>query len=279
MHRFWKAASSFLIVLGLLISLASFASAIAEAQIPAAPSDPLGIVVPSSNNGFYPLSPRTENHYTQTAPTLPPLSSDPQKNSPVKTSVPPISQITASPKAAAQDPVIEPIALPTVTQMPVWIPDRIMIPAIELDAPVIWAKQITITYQNDNFVQWVAPNSFAAGELASSAPLGRIGNTVLIGHHNIYGEVFMHLVELEAGDTIFVYSGEQQFKYTIALKMILKERFEPVEVRLKNAEWIASSLDERLTLVTCWPYKSNTHRLIIVAVPDRPNLFDPDSIK
>ena len=39
------------------------------------------------------------------------------------------------------------------------------------------------------------------------------------------------------------------------------------KVRLANARWIQPSEDERLTLITCWPYESNTHRLIIVALP------------
>lgn len=43
-----------------------------------------------------------------------------------------------------------------------------------------------------------------------------------------------------------------------------------VDVRMDNARWILPSTDERLTLVTCWPAKSNTHRLIIVASPHVP---------
>jgi len=50
--------------------------------------------------------------------------------------------------------------------------------------------------------------------------------------------------------------------------MILEERDAPVEQRLENARWLARSEDERLTLITCWPPESNTHRLIIVAIPD-----------
>jgi len=38
-------------------------------------------------------------------------------------------------------------------------------------------------------------------------------------------------------------------------------------VRRQNARWIAPTTDERLTLVTCWPYTGNSHRLIIVAKP------------
>jgi hypothetical protein len=60
---------------------------------------------------------------------------------------------------------------------------------------------------------------------------------------------------------------------------------ESLEIRLDNGRWILPTEDERLTLVTCWPEDSNSHRLIIVAVPapdysqfdERPPL--PDVIK
>ena len=39
-------------------------------------------------------------------------------------------------------------------------------------------------------------------------------------------------------------------------------------MREENGRWIQPSDDERLTLVTCWPADSNTHRLILVAVPE-----------
>jgi len=38
-------------------------------------------------------------------------------------------------------------------------------------------------------------------------------------------------------------------------------------VRQENARWIAPTDDERLTLVTCWPYTNNTHRVVVVAKP------------
>jgi sortase A len=53
----------------------------------------------------------------------------------------------------------------------------------------------------------------------------------------------------------------------VDFKTIVKEKGESVEVRRKNAQWIAPTNDERLTLVTCWPYTNNTHRVIVVAKP------------
>ena len=175
------------------------------------------------------------------------------------------SALSESIQATPASPVVSPTA--TGTPAPTWNPDRIVIPAIKLDAPVKPAKVEEIVVQGTTFREWVAPNSFAVGELGTSASLGTYGNTVLIGHHNVYGEVFGHLVDLHVGDLILLYSGDKEFAYTISVKKILPERWQTVEVRLENAQWIAPSQDERLTLVTCWPYESNTHRLIIVATP------------
>ena len=89
----------------------------------------------------------------------------------------------------------------------------------------------------------------------------------MAGHHNVNGEVFRDLVNVEVGDKVILYSGEQQFEYVVELKTIVKEKGESIEVRQRNAEWIASTTDERLTLVTCWPYTNNSHRVIVVVKP------------
>ena len=95
----------------------------------------------------------------------------------------------------------------------------------------------------------------------------RKSNRVLDGHHNEFGEVFKRLVDLKPGDLIEVYSKGLVFHYQVANKLILPERDVDISVRLENARWISPSQDERLTLITCWPYTNNTHRLIIVASP------------
>ena len=54
-----------------------------------------------------------------------------------------------------------------------------------------------------------------------------------------------------------------------------------LDTKIENARWIKSTKDERLTLVTCWPVDSNTHRLVVVAVPvenqTRTSFNDKDS--
>lgn len=147
------------------------------------------------------------------------------------------------------------------------IPFHLVIPAIGLDAPIMSVQPEFVNIGGLELLQWISPNEYAAGWHETSARLGEVGNTVINGHHNTSGEVFKRLVDLIEGDLIKVYSGQHLFTYQITNKMILPEKYETLEVRIKNAQWILPSQDERLTLITCWPYESNTHRLIIVAKP------------
>jgi LPXTG-site transpeptidase (sortase) family protein len=148
-------------------------------------------------------------------------------------------------------------------------PLSIEIPAIDLQSPIIPVDSEEIETRDGIFEQWSAPNMHAVGWHRDSALPGVIGNTVLNGHHNMEGEVFRDLDQLEAGDLIFLHTEDRVYTYQVGLTMILKERFQPVEVRLANAQWIQPSQDERITLISCWPYESNTHRVVVVAVPDR----------
>jgi LPXTG-site transpeptidase (sortase) family protein len=95
-----------------------------------------------------------------------------------------------------------------------------------------------------------------------------MGNTVLEGHHNINGEVFRNLINLKAGDTIKVYTLNTAQEYKVIESILVEEEGQPFEVRRANARYIQPTADIRLTLVTCWPYTGNSHRVIIVAAPD-----------
>ncbi len=169
-----------------------------------------------------------------------------------------------------------PIFIPTeaaikeeIPQQPTtsYIPERLIIDEIGLDAPVELAKSIEVNVDGQAAIQFLVPEEFAVGWHENSAPLGVIGNTVLSGHHNAFGEVFKDLVDLEVGDKFTITSETKQFSYIIVNKMILPEKDQPLSVRLENGRWILPSKDERVTLVTCWPARNNTHRMIIVAVP------------
>ena len=251
--------SNLIIGLGLILTISVVISGLVDAHQAASPFDQVDTSVEASK-GFNPIIiPETGLVEPLRAPTL--VVQTDGLQGVLKTPTPTVIIPTES------DPVVVEKPLPTATAVPTWTPDRLVIPAIKLDAPVILANLKEIVYEGQTYQQWVPPDYFAAGLISSSASLGVAGNTVFIGHHNVDGEVFGHLVDLQVGDAILVYSGGKEFAYIIVLKMILPERNQPIEVRLENAKWIAPSDDERLTLVTCWPYESNTHRLIIVAMP------------
>lgn len=147
------------------------------------------------------------------------------------------------------------------------IPLRLVIPYIGLDAPVLPAEAQAVRLYGQEYRQWRAPDRFAAGWHGDSARLGETGNTVLNGHNNVYGEVFRELIGLPVGEEILVYGQETLYRYRVTNVEILPEKNRPLKARLENARWMLPSVDERLTLVTCWPYESNTHRLIVVAEP------------
>lgn len=156
----------------------------------------------------------------------------------------------------------------TATPQPVgMVPDRLVIPAISLDVPVIPEHYKVITLDGVELIQWRVPFRKASGWQDTTALLGEIGNTVLNGHHNQYGEVFKDLVNLKEGDQIEVYSGDVLFIYKVNMILLLPEKYQSMDERIENANWILPTTDERLTIVTCWPPEGNTHRVIVVAFP------------
>jgi LPXTG-site transpeptidase (sortase) family protein len=160
------------------------------------------------------------------------------------------------------------VATPQKTREYDVIPVRISIPTIDLTADIINAMQKEIVQGEKTYIQWSAPDEFAVGWHFTSSFLGVPGNTVLNGHHNVFGKVFEHLDQLVSGDEIFIYGNDLHiYEYVVSNTMILAERDVSLDERLENARWILPSEDERITLITCWPYFSNTHRLIIVARP------------
>ncbi len=160
--------------------------------------------------------------------------------------------------------------VPIVSENPGMRPSDLIIPAIDLYVPVVFANYRIIEFESKIYKQWEAPWAYRPGWQLDSAGLGVPGNTVLYGHHNVAGGVFEHIHELKPGQVIQIKSGDTLFTYRVVLSLLLEERGQPVEVRLENARWILPSYDERITLITCWPETGNTHRVVVVAVREGP---------
>jgi sortase A len=199
------------------------------------------------------VTPTPDPRSTATPVTTPRAASDVQPT--------PNKPVDVEPAWAVNETETRPMPAPAAAP-----PDRLVIPGIELDAPVVPIGWYIIEQGGERYSIWQVADFAVSWHETSSLP-GHSGNIVLNGHHNIKGEVFRYLVDLQVGDRVMVYVGDQVYHYMVSQRMILKEKGEPPEVRRQNAQWIAPTQDERLTMVTCWPYTNNTHRLVVVANP------------
>ena len=146
-------------------------------------------------------------------------------------------------------------------------PVHLAAPAIGLDTavkPLGWRqvqegdKEVSIWHMVDKAAGW---------HLNSVVP-GQVGNAVISGHNNIGGSVFRNLNRLQPGDEITVLTNVgTALAYTVAEVQIVPEKYASAAQRAANAQAISTTSDERLTLITCWPANSNTHRVIVVAQP------------
>jgi len=171
---------------------------------------------------------------------------------------------TALAQAAEPAP---PASAPKLARPPVAkaMPDRLVLPAIQLDIPVVELGWSTKQQQDGQiFSEWDVAE-YAAGWHKNSARLGESGNIVMSGHNNILGSVFRELDQLKRGDEVTVWSGSQPFVYQVDKVMIVPEKYATLDQRKENAKWIGAFDDSRLTLVSCWPRDDNTHRIIVVA--------------
>lgn len=131
-------------------------------------------------------------------------------------------------------------------------------------APPVWVSSPAIGL--DTAVTPAALDSTPASGVGwwneSGAP-GAPGNVVLFGHN--YSS-FAALERAQIGDQISVETSSGAFRYVIAERHILPEEGQSQATREANGRWVLPFGDERLTLVTCWPFPNGTsHRLVIVA--------------
>ncbi|MBC7236644.1 MAG: sortase [Chloroflexi bacterium] len=187
----------------------------------------------------------------------------------------PTPSLTASPSpTATPTPTLSPTATATAphtippSPTPIHLPangdpTRIQAPAIGLDAPVI---AVDAFQSVEGLVNWPVAD-YAAGFHRGTARPGYAGNTVLSGHNNIRGEVFRDLYKLIPGDAIYLWVGNTRYHYRVYAVYRLPIANAPLQVLRDNLRFLLPTEDQRLTLITCWPPWSNTHRVVVVAFP------------
>ncbi|MCJ7550249.1 MAG: class D sortase [Anaerolineae bacterium] len=120
---------------------------------------------------------------------------------------------------------------------------RIIVPAIGVDAPVV---------EGDD---WESLKK-GAGHYIGSANPGERGNAVISAHNDIYGEIFRGLPELSVGDEITLQTLTTSYTYVVEQTRIVA----PTEISVMD-----STSTPVLTLISCYPYRVDTHRIVVIA--------------
>ncbi len=129
------------------------------------------------------------------------------------------------------------------------IATRVVIPKLNVDAPVVLSPIQNQTWQVDHLGQ-------AVGHLEGTAPPGSNSNIVLAGHvtlsAGVYGP-FAGLAQLAAGDVVTVYYGDQQFNYLV-------DEYQTVD---RTAIEVTYPSDTgQITLITCNNWSDEEGRYI-----------------
>lgn len=123
-------------------------------------------------------------------------------------------------------------------------PVRIVIDtdAVNVDASI---------YGGDDWYQLLK----GVGHYAGSGNPGEPRNMVLVAHNDIYGEIFRDIQHMEPGDEIRIQSNDNRwYTYVVYNKDIVN----PEDV------WVLAPGNESIiTLITCHPYRVDTHRMIV----------------
>jgi LPXTG-site transpeptidase (sortase) family protein len=144
--------------------------------------------------------------------------------------------------------------------------ERITIPVLHLDSrvvPVGWHVNPEAVSDEDK-IEWDSPYE-AVGWMISSALPGQAGNTVLYGHNNMYTSIFKDLGRLAPGDAVYLYTGHGTWEYQVSQVEILPVLSAGVDQQANYLSYLESTAAPRLTLISCWPPISNTHRVIAIA--------------
>jgi sortase A len=120
---------------------------------------------------------------------------------------------------------------------------RIQIPALGIDSPIV---------QGDGGEQLKK----GVGQHLGTANPGDVGNMVLSGHNDTFGEVFRYLDKLKAGDEIIVYSFKRSYTYIVDGWTLVN----PDQVEVMDPTSYAS-----ITLISCYPYLVDNQRIIVKA--------------
>lgn len=137
------------------------------------------------------------------------------------------------------------------------IPQALVIPALGVDAPIVWPDGI-----NEPALQRALEKGVVFWP--GSSLLGDKGTMVILGHSSAYpwykgnyGSIFSLLNKLEKGDEIFLFSENKKYVYQV----IEKEIQLPKDLNIENQD-----NESVLYLLSCWPVRTDWKRVAVKAV-------------
>lgn len=121
---------------------------------------------------------------------------------------------------------------------------RVSIPRLNLDESIVQGSD------------WEALKQGVGQVLNGARPGDETGNVVLAAHNDVYGELFRYLDQMQVGDQFTIQTEQNIYVYEV--REILQ--VEPTDVWVMQNTGVPTA-----TLISCYPYRVNTHRLIVFA--------------
>ena len=158
---------------------------------------------------------------------------------------PPDEQGNTRPNEAEIPEHLRPL-VQSIAEVPIPTPgpeqaNRVQIPAIGVDAPVV---------QGDGDEQLKK----GVGQNYSSANPGKSGNVILSAHNDVYGEIFRDLDQLKTGDEIVIHTNQRAYTYVVMNTQVV----EPTYVKVMD-----QTTDATVTLISCYPYLVDNQRIVV----------------
>ncbi len=139
------------------------------------------------------------------------------------------------------------------------IPDSLIIPKININAPIVFADTTNNKIIFEKLEQGIVhyPNSVVPGQ---------VGNSVLLGHSSAYpwykgnyGSIFALLNRLEQNDEIIVFYEKHKYIYKVQSKQVINNQ---VYINEQNKK-------SQIVLLSCWPVGTAWKRILIKGVLTR----------
>lgn len=144
----------------------------------------------------------------------------------------------------------------------------VSIPALNIASevvPVGWRINFDESFQSGEF-EWDSPDA-NVGWVVNSALPDETGNIILYGHNNIYGKVFQNLYEVKEGQRIYLQTENKRWAYEVRYVLLLPILNVSAEQIKSYQQYLDPTADARVTIISCWPPQSNTHRVVVIAKP------------